>query len=170
MNFQVQKHRSAVAGKAEPVSNFLSTTMAMAGLEPDDDDKKLEDCSHGSDFDTEQDTEYQYRSGPRAQVALSVEELKDSERESKLKKPEQVKEEEAEQPDDIDKPWHFEGSDSAGTVGDGQRYFKGSFFSNEKRNPSVGGSSGDLASGSIRNGGGIPCLREKRKLGKDPAI
>jgi hypothetical protein len=62
--------------------------MAMAGLEPDDDDKKLEDCSHGSDFDTEQDTEYQYRSGPRAQVALSVEELKDSERESKQKQPE----------------------------------------------------------------------------------
>lgn len=68
--------------------------MAMAGLEPDDDDKKLEDCSHGSDFDTEQDTEYQYRSGPRAQVALSVEEMKDSERESKLKQPEQVKKEE----------------------------------------------------------------------------
>lgn len=45
--------------------------------------------------------------------------------------------------------------------------------SNEKRNASnsLGGSSGDLASqlaqdaGSIRNGGGIPCLREKRKLG-----
>jgi hypothetical protein len=102
----VQKHRSAVAGKIEPVSNFLSTTLAMAGLEPDDDDKKLEDCSHGSDFDTEQDTEYQYRSGPRAQVALSVEEMKDSERESKQKQParstaaEQKEEEEDEELDE----------------------------------------------------------------------
>lgn len=54
-HFHVQKHRSAVAGKADPVcSNFLSATMAMAGLEPDDDDKKLEDCTPGgSDFDTE---------------------------------------------------------------------------------------------------------------------
>ena len=87
-HFHVQKHRSAVAGKAEPVcSNFLSATMAMAGLEPDDDDKKLEDCTPGgSDFDTEQDTEYQYRSGPQpVQVARSVEEMKDSEREG-LKK------------------------------------------------------------------------------------
>jgi hypothetical protein len=47
--------------------------------------------------------------------------------------------------------------------------------SDEKRNASLGGSSGDHASqlaqdaGSIRNGGGIPCLREKRKLGNSRA-
>lgn len=70
--------------------------------------------------------------------------MKDSEREG-LKKETHEQEKDDDDDDELDEqPWHFEGSDSTGTIGLG----RGRVLSNsiEKRNASLGGSSGDLAS------------------------
>ena len=116
----------------------------MAGLEPEYDGKKLEVFSDGSDFDTEQDTEYRFR---QALAQEKKEERKESEQEEEDKKCEAS---------DDDKPWLFDGG-SAGTSGLGRgRNLSGSF---EMRNSSLGASSGDSKLGK---GKGIACLRDMR--------
>ena len=52
-SLMAMKHRSAVVGNDVLVSSFLQQTLEMAGLEPEDDGKKLEVFSDESDFDTE---------------------------------------------------------------------------------------------------------------------